>query len=195
MKLNYKPIVVLLFALAVSICAGSFFEVSMTGDGKQQLENMLSGLLNAENGGSENVQSTASFAGCFFRILAKNLVVIALAYISPVVLITLPVLPTFMLLRGLSFGFSAAMTLEVTGIRGILYIITTLLPQNLIQLPVYCALTAFSLQAGAVRIKRAAGRKRNAVQLDAKRYSLIFLTGLGIITLSCLLEAFLVTSV
>ena len=100
-----------------------------------------------------------------------------------------------MLLRGLSFGFSAAMTLEVTGIRGILYIITTLLPQNLIQLPVYCALTALSLQAGAVRIKRAAGRKRNAMQLDAKRYSLIFLTGLGIITLSCLLEAFLVTSV
>lgn len=195
MKLNYKPIVVLLFALAVSICAGSFFEVSMTGDGKQQLENMLSGLLNAENGGSENVQSTALFAGCLFRILAKNLVVIALAYISPVVLITLPVLPTFMLLRGLSFGFSAAMTLEVTGIRGILYIITTLLPQNLIQLPVYCALTALSLQAGAVRIKRAAGRKRNAMQLDAKRYSLIFLTGLGIITLSCLLEAFLVTSV
>lgn len=195
MKLNYRLIVVLLFALAVSICAGSFFEVSMTGDGKQQLENMLSGLLNAENGGSENVQSTASFAGCFFRILAKNLVVIALAYISPVVLITLPVLPTFMLLRGLSFGFSAAMTLEVTGIRGILYIITTLLPQNLIQLPVYCALTALSLQAGAVRIKRAAGRKRNAMQLDAKRYSLIFLTGLGIITLSCLLEAFLVTSV
>lgn len=195
MKLNYKPIVVLLFALAVSICAGSFFEVSMTGDGKHQLENMLSGLLNAENGGSENVQSTASFAGCFFRILAKNLVVIALAYISPVVLITLPVLPTFMLLRGLSFGFSAAMTLEVTGIRGILYIITTLLPQNLIQLPVYCALTALSLQAGAVRIKRAAGKKRNAMQLDARRYSLIFLTGLGIITLSCLLEAFLVTSV
>ena len=195
MKLNYKPIVVLLFALAVSICAGSFFEVSMTGDGKQQLENMLSGLLNAENGGSENVQSTASFAGCFFRILAKNLVVIALAYISPVVLITLPVLPTFMLLRGLSFGFSAAMTLEVTGIRGILYIITTLLPQNLIQLPVYCALTALSLQAGAVRIKRTAGKKRNAMQLDARRYSLIFLTGLGIIILSCLLEAFLVTSV
>ena len=169
MKLNYKPIVVLLFALAVSICAGSFFEVSMTGDGKQQLENMLSGLLNAENGGSENVQSTASFAGCFFRILAKNLVVIALAYISPVVLITLPVLPTFLLLRGLCFGFSAAMTLEVTGIRGILYIITTLLPQNLIQLPVYCALTALSLQAGAVRIKRAAGRKRNAMQRDTKR--------------------------
>ncbi len=195
MKLNYKLIVVLLFALAVSICAGSFFEVSMTGDGKQQLENMLSGLLNAENGHSENLQSTASFAGCFFRIFAKNLVVIALAYISPVVLITLPVLPTFMLLRGLSFGFSAAMTLEVTGIRGILYIITTLLPQNLIQLPVYCTLTALSLQAGAVRMKQAAGRKRNAMQLDARRYSLIFLTGLGIIILSCLLEAFLVTSV
>ena len=195
MKLNYRLIVVLLFAMAVSICAGSFFEVSMTGDGKQQLENMLSGLLNPEDAGSENTQITASFAGCFFRIFAKNLVVIALAYISPVVLITLPVLPTFMLLRGLSFGFSAAMTLEVTGIRGILYIITTLLPQNLIQLPVYCALTALSLQAGAMRIMQAARKKRNAMQPDARRYSLIFLTGLGIITLSCLLEAFLVTSV
>ena len=195
MKLYYRLIVVLLFALAVSICAGSFFEVSMIGEGKHQLENMLSGLLNAEKAGGENTQTTVSFAGCFFKIFVKNLVIVVLAYVSPAVLITLPVLPTFLLLRGLCFGFSAAMTLEVTGIRGILYIITALLPQNLIQRPVYCVLAALSLQAGAMRIKRAAGRKRNAVQMDARRYSLVYLTGLVIITLSCLLEAFLVTSV
>ena len=194
MKINYKLGVILLFALAVSICAGSFFEVSMTGVGKQQLENMLSGLLNSETGGG-NSGAAASFAGCFFRIFVKNFIVIILGFISPVVLVTLPVLPSYILLKGVSFGFSAAMTLEVAGIRGILYILTTLMPQNLIQFPVYCFLAALTLHESSVRIKQTIGHKRKALHQDARRYSLIFLTGLGIITLPCLLEALLVTSV
>ena len=52
MYINHKVVVVLLFFLAVCICAGSFFEVSMTGAGKEHLEEMLSGLLNPENSGS-----------------------------------------------------------------------------------------------------------------------------------------------
>lgn len=193
MKINYKLIVILLFSLAVSICAGSFFEVAMTGAGKQQLENMLSGLLNpdSESGGSIK----ASFAVCFLHIFVRNLIVIALAFISPGVFITLPVLPAYILLRGLSFGFSAAMTLEVAGIKGILYILTALLPQNLVQLPVYCFLATVSLQVGALRIKQFSGHKRSTPHLDARRYYMIFIAGLGIITLSCLLEALLVTSV
>ena len=194
MKINYKLAVILLFALAVSICAGSFFEVSMTGEGKLQLENMLSWLLNSETGGG-NYDAAASFAGCFFRIFVKNFIVTILGFISPVVLVTLPVLPSYILLKGVSFGFSAAMTLEVAGIRGILYILTTLMPQNLIQFPVYCFLAALTLHESSVRIKQTIGHKRKALHQDARRYSLIFLTGLGIITLSCLLEALLITSI
>ena len=65
MKLNYRLLTVLLFALAVSICAGSFFEVFMTGEGKQQIENILGSLLNAESDGlsvpgpSDNHANTA----------------------------------------------------------------------------------------------------------------------------------------
>lgn len=194
MYINHKVVVVLLFFLAVCICAGSFFEVSMTGAGKEHLEEMLSGLLNPENSGSGD-SSAASFSACFLRVFLKNLVIIALAFISPVVFITLPVLPAYILLRGLSFGFSAAMTLEVTGIRGILYILTALLPQNLIQFPVYCLLAALSLQTGVMRIRKLSHYRKNARLPDAGRYSLIFALGLGVITLSCLLEAFLVTSI
>lgn len=196
MKLNYRLLAVLLFALGVSICAGSFFEVFMSGSGKQQMENILGSLLNGEN---DNLSSLTSFGSCFVGIFIKNLLVLLLAYLSPAFLITMPVLPSFILIRGLSLGFSAAMTLEVAGIKGILYILTALLPQNLIQLPVYCILAALSVQAGIVRIKQLSGRsgrKRNAMhQDDAKRYSYIFLAGLVIITVSCILEAFLVTSV
>lgn len=187
MKINYRLMVTLLFSLAVSICAGSFFEVSMTGEGKEQLENILSGFLNSE--------VTVSFAGCFLRIFLKNLIVLALAFVSPLIFVTLPVLPLYILLRGLSFGFSAAMTLEVAGIRGILYILTALMPQNLIQFAVYCLLAALSMGECAARIKSSSGRKRNALHCDARRYCLVFLIGLFLITLSCLLEALLVTSV
>ena len=195
MRINDKLMAVLVFSLFVSICTGSFFEVYMTGAGKQQLEDILYGLLNSDTGSNIGTGATLSFAGCFMRIFIKNLIVIILAYISPAVFITLPVMPAFILLKGISLGFSAAMTLEVAGIQGILYIITTLMPQNLIQFPVYCFLAALSLQESKVRINQGSNGKRKALQLDARRYSLLFMTGLGIITLSCLLEALLVTSV
>ena len=159
MKLNYRLLTVLLFALAVSICAGSFFEVFMTGEGKQQIENILGSLLNAE---SDDVMGLSSFGSCFLRIFVKNALMLLLAYLSPALLITMPILPSFMLLRGLSLGFSAAMTLEVAGVKGILYIVTILLPQNLIQLPVYCILSVLSIQACVTRIRQISEKKHQA---------------------------------
>ena len=195
MKINCRLIVILLFALAVSICAGSFFEASMTGQGKEELGNLLGSMLQTDNGAGENTGSSLSFGRCFISLFVKNLLVLIMACISPAVFVTLPVLPVFILIRGVAFGFSAAMTLEVAGLKGIFYIVTTLLPHNLIQLPVYCLLAALSLNTGIQRIRQVSGRKRNALQIDARRYFLIFSAGLGVITLSCLLEAFLTTSI
>lgn len=205
MRINEKLVMFTLFALAVSICAGSFFEVFMTGEGKQQLESALESVLNSDTSGS------ASFGACFLKTLGRNALVLLLALISPAVIITLPVLPVFILAQGLSIGFSAAMTLEVAGLKGIVYILTALLPQNLIRLPVYCVLSAVSIEAGfhsAVYAMKAAARgraraavsgvrsrRRNALQLDARRYFFIFAAGFVLIILSCLLEAFLVSMV
>ena len=193
MKTNYRLIAVLLFALAVSICAGSFFEVSMTGQGKDELESLLGNLLQSDGNTGDGSGPALSFGRCFISLFFKNLLVLIMACIAPAVFVTLPVLPVFILLRGIAFGFSAAMTLEVAGLKGIIYIITAILPQNLIQLPVYCFLATLSLHTGIQRIRQISGRKRNAMHIDARRYFLIFSAGFGIITLSCLLEAFLTT--
>ncbi|MGN0735596.1 MAG: stage II sporulation protein M [Anaerovoracaceae bacterium] len=193
MKTNYRLMVVLLFALAVSICAGSFFEVSMTGQGKDELESLLGNLLQSDGDTGDCSGPALSFGRCFISLFFKNLLVLIMACIAPAVFVTLPVLPVFILLRGIAFGFSAAMTLEVAGLKGIIYIITAILPQNLIQLPVYCFLATLSLHTGIQRIRQISGRKRNAMHIDARRYFLIFSAGFGIITLSCLLEAFLTT--
>lgn len=195
MKINCRLIVILLFALAVSICAGSFFEASMTGQGKEELENLLGSMLQTDNGARENTGSSLSFGRCFISLFVKNLLVLIMACISPAVFVTLPVLPVFILLRGVAFGFSASMTIEVAGLKGILYIVTALLPQNLIQLPVYCFLASLSLDTGIQRIMQFSGRKRKALHMDARRYILLFSAGFGVITLSCLLEAFLTTSI
>ena len=195
MKINCKLMAVLLFALAVSICAGSFFEASMTGQGKDELEKLLGNLLQSDNGTGENTGLALSFGRCFISLFVKNLLVLTMACIAPAVFVTLPVLPVFILLRGMAFGFSAAMTLEVAGLKGILYIVTGLLPHNLIQLPVYCFLAALSINTGIQRIRQVSGHERNALRMDARRYFLIFSAGFGIITLTCLLEAFLTASI
>ena len=76
MKINCRLIVILLFALAVSICAGSFFEASMTGQGKEELENLLGSMLQTDNGARENTGSSLSFGRCFISLFVKNLLVL-----------------------------------------------------------------------------------------------------------------------
>ncbi len=193
MKTNQRIIIILLFLAAVGICAGAFFEVYMSGEGKQQLTDILGGILNSTDEGN-----SASLGECFINSLKSNILFLIAAYISPVIFITLPILPLFIMLKGISIGFSSAMTLEVIGIKGIAYLFIAVMPQNLIQIPVLCFLASMSLQAGAINGKAAifpgntgARRKRKALHFDARRYSYIYIIGAALIIISCLLEAFL----
>lgn len=48
MVINKKLTLIFLFLMAVGICTGSFFEVFMKGEGKQQLMDMMSGFFAGE---------------------------------------------------------------------------------------------------------------------------------------------------
>ncbi len=191
MRLNEKIVFAMLFAAAVGICAGAFFEVSMTGPGKDQLQSILTGQLTA---GAE----TAGFWPCFINSARITLPVVLAAFTSPYIYITIPVLPAWLFIKSVALGFSAAMTLEAAGLAGMSHIATRLMPQNMVLLPALAVLAAAAAQAGCTSLAAklfpaspSARRKRKALHFDARPYFIIFTCGTAAVIISCLLEAFL----
>ena len=72
MAINKKLFWIYLFIFAVGLCAGSFFEVSMTGAGKDQLMDALSGFFTDGNNFSDlysNIICMHTVDGNFIRAL------------------------------------------------------------------------------------------------------------------------------
>lgn len=176
MTFNDKVFFSLLFILGIGISCGAFFEVYMEGAGKEQLMQILSLFFN--NGASSG----------FFSSLAKNLFNWLLMLLIPFAVIYLPPLvffcPFIPFIKGLSLGFSATMLVEVFGLKGGFYIAATLLPQNIIQIPVLCYLIALSIIS-------ARSKNRKALHQDARQYYINYFIGCIFIIISCLLESVL----
>ena len=198
MKINYKIFWVFLFIIAVGICTGSFFETGMTDGSKSGFFDALSSFFHAAGAGS--TESENFFSENFLSALGTFLPVLLIGYGSAFLPILLPLIPLYIFTRGMSVGFSAAAILETFGLKGIGYILTTLMPPHFIQLPVFCFLGILSLQNGIAtlsylfssRRRSAASRSsKKALQSDIRKYSVFYAAGGTLIVISCLLQAFL----
>jgi len=186
--INKKLFFILLFLCSVALCAGSFFEVYMEGAGKEQLKDLLSSFLSENN----NIS--------FLRLFLENAKSWFLIWI---ILLSCPILPLLAvygpiicIIKGLSVGFSATMIVESFGLKGIWYILISIVPQNIIQLPITCLLSALSIKMSILFLKfytQRKGRKKNknALLTATRHYLIIFIVSFLILLISCLIEAFL----
>ena len=191
MRINHKIILALLFISMAGICAGAFSEVYMPGNIKEPLSAMLEALFSASDPAASLLQS-------FFKSLKNNFIFIALTAVTPFIIITAPLLPLLIFIKGVTAGFSAAITLETCGIAGLSHVALYILPSLLIQVPAYCILASLAAETalthGAYRFlpsDPALHRKRKALHYNARQYLFYYLIFTAVIILSCLLEAFL----
>jgi len=176
MTFNDKVLFSMFFIFAIGVSCGAFFEVFMEGAGKEQLTGLLSLVITQGNS-----------AG-FFQSLSKNvlsslpviLIPFMVFYLKPLAVLC-PLIP---FAKGVSLGFSSTMLVEIFGLESWFHITTSLLPQNLIQVPVICHLVAISLVYGTAK-------NRKALHRDARPYYIHYLIGSILIVISCLLEAVL----
>lgn len=209
MKINYKGFLILLFLAGVGICAGSFFEVGLNESTKSALSSVLATLFQA---GTDTLPKLSDDPGCCTAAIKSVLLTCIIGFFSGALVFLLPLLPAYVLLKGISIGFSSAMLLEAFGAKGILYIAATLMPQNLIQLPVYCLLGTISFQfAGSLlrfafpycaSLLRGRGRSssvlRTAAQslfLNFRLYIAVYLCALLLLCISCAIQAYLLPTV
>lgn len=198
MKINYKLFLILLFIIGVGICAGSFFEAGMADNSKSGFFDALSNFF--ADSDVADAEGEASLVKSFFSSFCSFLPALLVGYLSAFLPFLLPLVPLYIFTRGISVGFSAAAILETFGMKGILYILTTLMPPHLIQLPVFCFLGILSMQIGreVFALALSMGRKsaavrsaKKALSYDIKKYSLFYLGGGVLLVISCLLQVFL----
>jgi len=173
MVVNKKVTLIMLFIFAVGLCSGAFFEIYMKGEGKTQLMDMLLGLFSGDLG--------QSFFSTFWNSFRTWIIMLLIAFAVPFVPPLVAACPLLPMIKGLTLGFSSTMLIETFGVKGAWYIISTILPQNLLQIPVLCILIGFSMSSVT----------KKALRSDARAYITYYGAGTVLIFISCLLEAFL----
>lgn len=148
MKINTKLFLILLFFAGVGICTGSFLEVGLNDEIKTSLSQVLGTVFQSDADMSTHNNRNDVFFEYFLRFMKDVLLPVFFMFLSAFVLILLPIIPFYILLKGIFIGFSSSMLIEAFGVKGILYIAATLMPQNIIQLPVFCLLGVLSVQCG-----------------------------------------------
>ena len=173
MIINKKIALAMFFIFAVGLCSGAFFEIYMKGEGKTQLMDILSGLVSGSTG--------QSFISTFWNSFRTWIAMLLITFIVPFLPPRAILCPFFPILKGLTLGFSATMLIETFGVKGTWYIISTILPQNLIQIPILCVLIGLSMS----------GANKKALRKSTRPYLTCYGVAVCLILISCLLEAFL----
>ncbi len=210
MRINGKIFFILLFLCCTGICAGSFFEVGLGEATKSALSSVFNVIFQSSESTAGGIYQSDMFSTTFFTLAKTALLPLLFSCLSAFLVFLLPLLPIYILLKGICIGFSAAMSLETFGLKGILYIIITLMPQNLVQIPIYCMLCTISLQLGSLFANlflhehmpnfvyaifpnlqnRSSARSSKKQFASALRFYLgIYLLGAVLVTLSCLIQA------
>lgn len=185
---NQKIFAVLLFITSVGMCAGAFFEVFMEGSGKEQLMDFLSVYI------TDSTKS--SFLSIFFSSSLSLFKPWLFFFLCPLIPLLALACPFLCMLRGLSVGFASTMLIETFGFKGAWYIILSIMPQNIIQLPVFCLLSALSMSMSVISFKcythRHSRKKyKNALQVNARHYIFVFALCLFLLLISCLIDVVL----
>ena len=186
--MNKKIFFLLLFLTATGITTGCFFELLLSGSGKEELMGLLSSFL-VDGSSSSSLPE---------RILPK--IAAGAAFLLPAFL--LPLLPwlfpfhlIYLFAKGFFLGFSSAMVLETLGARGLFYVAATMIPAQLLQFLLFALLLCFSLQEYQhLRHRKKCSRK--APQLfTAGPYLYTYAAGSAVWLLICLFQSALLQAV
>lgn len=120
---------------------------------------------------SEQKGQVISFFNSFFKLVSKNQVdsflllkesilnnfkTIFLIWITGIIIIGIPIIPIIIILRGFAIGFTVGFLVNEFGIKGLLFALFSILPQNIFVIPGIIAISSIGMVNSLSNIK---GRK------------------------------------
>ncbi|MCG4586283.1 stage II sporulation protein M, partial [Anaerosalibacter bizertensis] len=148
-----------------------------------------------------------SFFNSFFKLISNdevdsflllkesilnNLKTIFLIWITEIIIIGIPIIPIIILLRGFAIGFTVGFLVNEFGIKGLLFALFSILPQNLFVIPGIISISSI----GMVNSLNSIRRKRLQSTYNHKltnfiNYSVIIFIFSIIIMIGSLVEAYI----
>ncbi|MFA5636057.1 MAG: stage II sporulation protein M [Anaerovoracaceae bacterium] len=137
---NFPLMVVVVFCFLLGISLGTFTELLLSADAKESMRQfldfhlLLSGL-------------TGDLLGDLFLVsAAANLSLFLIILLSGLTVVGFPAALLVLLYKGAALGFSAALLMDAFDAKGVLMVLLTLLPPNLILAPALCGAAVASLR-------------------------------------------------
>lgn len=177
--------IVILFLMGVIF--GAIVVNSMSINQKEDLFYYLSQFF-----GQVSEGKVAGDSNLFLQSFIDNSKFIGLMWILGISIIGLPVILILLFLKGIVVGFTVGFLVSQMGLKGFLLAFVSILPQNLITIPVFIIMAALSVIFSLRMIKKQFMKKNGQPIMPLfKRYMLALLTAYIFISAASGIEAFM----
>lgn len=173
-----------LFFLVLGISAGIFTEIMMSGTEKEEIISYLDQYLLLAN------PNELTFVEILMHSAGNNLGLLFIMLLSGLSAVGFPVALAAIVYKGMALGFSAALLIDSMSFKGAAIILTSMVPQNLIIIPVFVIALVAALNTAFFTIKnRRFGFKKSLSKNVSPYLFLNSILALAIIA-ACFIESF-----
>lgn len=137
-----------IFFFMIGISIGVFTELMLSPGEKNTAISFFNRYFLVDN------MSQNDYTDIFMRSAGSNLGLLLVIILSCLTAIGFPIAIAALTYKGAALGFSAALLIESLSLKGIFYIITSMIPQNLILIPAFIAATVISLNLAFYLLSR-----------------------------------------
>ncbi|MCQ4635383.1 stage II sporulation protein M [Anaerovorax odorimutans] len=179
-----KVFLISVFFFLTGISTGIFLELTMAADEKSSLAGYLQQYLYMDSG-------SVDYPNPFLSSLTSNLLLLLIIFLAGLSALGFPAALAALTYKGMALGFCTGLIVETLKDKGILVILTSLVPQNLILIPVFILASAAAVNYGLFSLRsRRMPTKKNLKDVSGS-YILLMLFLCLAIGLACGLEAIL----
>ena len=119
--------------------------------------------------------------------LTSNIKTIIIIWITGAFIIGIPIIPIIVLFRGFAIGFTVGFLVNEYGVRGFLFSVFALLPQNVFIIPGIISISSIGINYALKKVKQ----KSNGLKTNFINYSSCIFLSCILILLGSLVEAFI----
>lgn len=177
------------FFFLTGVSAGVFMELTLAAEEKSALTGYLQQYLFSGSG-------TIKYPNPFFSSLSANLLLLLILFLAGLSAFGFPVALAALTYKGLALGYCTGLIAESLKSKGVLVILTTLLPQNFILIPVFILAASSAVNYGLYALSRGSRRqsKKNLGDISGS-YPAAMVAFAAAVLLACGLEAILYPAV
>ncbi len=187
---NKKSYIIFFLLFIIGIFAGVFFINNLQEPAKSEITNYLNEFMTK----FKEIQAANSLnqVELIKDSIIQNTVLAILLWFFGTTVIGIPVVFGIVLYRGFCLGYTISLCVSIMGTgKGIIFILSTLLLQNILFIPAILALavSGFKLYKSIVKDKR----KEN-IRIEILRHTIFSVIMLGVLIISSIIEGFMSTN-